>query len=451
MMPMGRLAQDFFWRDAFISRVARMVRRDRNHPSVIFWSLGNESGRGRNLTEALDLIRGTDPTRPVAYEGGGSLFEGTGTSELTDIVCTMYPTVDQTVDLGTREDEGRPVILCEYSHAMGNSNGSLDEYWKHFWDQEKPRLQGGFIWDMIDQGLRKVDRATGREYFSYGDVVGGDRQFCINGLFSPDREPHPAVAEAKYLQQPVSFALDSESSSGVKLIVTNRYSFESTDHLKWEWSVVSVDKMSEVRAKGSFSLAMPGGNSTTIARISFGNDMLGNVIRRGQRCWLSIRGSLAHDMPWALEGHTVVEEQVELNPTQYFNPSDNGISEVPPSILQSAIADVTASSIQVQNDKVSKLITVQLSNSDNSQKTTLATIDASTGTLLSYNTPQGCSVLDIDNGAGMQPNFTRAATDNDKVRPLRMEEYISLVSIKRKVAHSRSNSLLSPYRREDLI
>lgn len=148
MKPMGRLAQDWGWESAFVSRVLRMAQRDRNHSCVIFWSLGNEAGRGRNLRKARKLLRDLDKSRPICYEGGCSLADGTGRSELTDIVCSMYPDVTKTQQLATRSDEDRPVILCEYSHAMGNSNGNLHLYWEIFRRGDIPRLQGGCIWDL---------------------------------------------------------------------------------------------------------------------------------------------------------------------------------------------------------------------------------------------------------------------------------------------------------------
>jgi len=191
-----------------------MVHRDRNHASILFWSLGNEAGRGRNLREARRLVQDLDPSRPVCYESGGAVAEGTGRSELTDVVCTMYPDVPRTLRLAQRQDEDRPVILCEYSHAMGNSNGNLHYYWDAIWDQKVPRLQGGCIWDFVDQvcssvkffnqriryyllliiltllcvffntqGLRVSDNKTGEKYFAYGGDFGdtcNDAQFCIN-------------------------------------------------------------------------------------------------------------------------------------------------------------------------------------------------------------------------------------------------------------------------------
>ena len=150
MMPMGKLADDFAWSKAFVERVTRMVQRDRNHPCIILWSLGNESGRGRNMSLARRNLRKIDTSRPIMYEGGGGFFEGTGVSELSDIVCSMYPDVTQTIALTEKHNE-RPTILCEYSHAMGNSNGNIHLYWRAFWEKNLPRLQGGFIWDMVDQ------------------------------------------------------------------------------------------------------------------------------------------------------------------------------------------------------------------------------------------------------------------------------------------------------------
>jgi beta-galactosidase len=190
MKPMGRLAHDWGWENTFVSRVTRMVHRDRNHASIIFWSLGNEAGRGRNFWKARKLVQELDPSRPVLYESGGALAEGTGRTELTDVISTMYPDVPRTLRLATRQDEDRPVILCEYSHAMGNSNGNLHYYWKAFWDKDLPRLRGGCIWDMIDQGLRLPDTKNGDGfYFGYGGDFGdtcNDLQFCINVSLAAD-------------------------------------------------------------------------------------------------------------------------------------------------------------------------------------------------------------------------------------------------------------------------
>ena len=184
MRPLGRLAHDFGWENSFVSRVTRMVHRDRNHASIIFWSLGNEAGRGRNFWKARSLVQELDSSRPIVYESGGAVAEGTGRTELTDVICTMYPNIPRALQLATREDEDRPVILCEYSHAMGNSNGNIHYYYKAFWDDNLPRFRGGCIWDMIDQGIRLPDLKNGDGfYFGYGGDFGdtiNDEQFYIN-------------------------------------------------------------------------------------------------------------------------------------------------------------------------------------------------------------------------------------------------------------------------------
>ena len=149
--PMGRLTNDSGWEATIVPRITRLVERDKNHACILAWSLGNEAGRGRTLWKARKLVLSMDPTRLVVYEGGGLIAEGTGRTELSDTICSMYPDVPRTLYLATRADEDRPVILCEYSHAMGNSNGNLHLYWEGYWDPKVPRLQGGFIWDMIGE------------------------------------------------------------------------------------------------------------------------------------------------------------------------------------------------------------------------------------------------------------------------------------------------------------
>ena len=194
----GLLSNEKAWQNCFLSRFVRMVKRDRNHASVIFWSLGNESGVGKSHKNMAKWAREEDRERPIMYEGGGAR------TSCTDVICPMYARVETCHKLALSKNESRPVILCEYSHAMGNSNGGLEKYWNHF--RSENRLQGGFIWDLVDQGLLKRDEA-GRTFWAYGGDFGdipNDKQFCINGLTFPDRRPHPAMYEAKFLQQPVT-------------------------------------------------------------------------------------------------------------------------------------------------------------------------------------------------------------------------------------------------------
>lgn len=243
MVPMNRLTDDPRWLPAMSERVTRMVQRDRNHPSVIIWSLGNESGHGANHDALYRWIKSVDPSRPVQYEGGGA------DTTATDIICPMYARVDEDQPFPavpkwsikkwlSLPGEMRPLILCEYAHAMGNSLGGFAKYWQAF--RQYPRLQGGFVWDWVDQSLIKYDE-NGNPWSAYGGDFGdtpNDRQFCMNGLVFADRTPHPALTEAKHQQQFFQFRL-----SGRTIEVTSEYLFRHSDNefLRWmasRWQAV---------------------------------------------------------------------------------------------------------------------------------------------------------------------------------------------------------------------
>ncbi len=240
--PFNRFTNDPAWHQAVVERNTRMVPRTRNHASVIIWSLGNESGYGCNLQAAYNWIKKADPSRPVQYEAGGS------DTDITDIICPMYARTQDDVWQGTvhkwaldkylsQPGETRPLILCEYSHAMGNSLGGYAEYWHMF--HKLPRLQGGFIWDWADQGLLRTD-AQGNEYWAYGgdfadrgdDQYINDRQFCINGIVLPDRSIKPGLLEAKYVHQYLHFAVQDQT-----LTLSNGYNFDTLDNMTLCWSL----------------------------------------------------------------------------------------------------------------------------------------------------------------------------------------------------------------------
>ncbi|MEM7077859.1 MAG: beta-galactosidase [Pseudomonadota bacterium] len=239
MQPMSRLSSDPAWGPAYLERMTRMVHRDFNHPSIIVWSLGNESGYGPNLQAMYAWAKQADPSRPVQYEGGGS------NTAATDIICPMYARVDEDLPAPFAQpkysitswldvpEESRPVILCEYAHAMGNSLGNFTDYWDAF--RSHPRLQGGFIWDWVDQGLQHYDDTT--PFYAYGGDFGetpGDRQFCINGLVFPDRTPHPTLYEAKRAQQPFRFSIDAAQT--LTIDVSSEYRFVNAEvTLHWQW------------------------------------------------------------------------------------------------------------------------------------------------------------------------------------------------------------------------
>lgn len=321
MFPMGRLASDPQWTGAFMSRYTQMVERDKNHACIIIWSLGNECGHGANHDAMYGWSKSFDPSRPVQYEGGGA------NTTATDIICPMYARVDSDiVDEAVPKysikkwlslpGETRPLILCEYAHAMGNSLGSFDDYWQAF--KEYPRLQGGFIWDWVDQGLSKTDD-NGVHYWAYGGDFGdtlNDRQFCINGLLFPDRSPHPSLFEAKYSQQHLSFTLEPMSKpestkvtatqlnqNEYALSIFSDYVFRATDNEKLVWRLMQNGVEVE---QGNLSLNIAPQSSVKV------------IIKpttqfvKGAQYHLNIDIELADDCSFAKAGHIMATEQFSL-------------------------------------------------------------------------------------------------------------------------------------------
>ncbi len=231
------LAKNPDWKEAHLDRVKRMVERDKNHPSVIIWSMGNEAGDGINFTACYRWIHLRDSSRPVHYERA---LLGPN----TDIYCPMYPSIGY-LESYAKKPETRPLIMCEYAHAMGNSTGNLQDYWDVI--EKYDPLQGGSIWDWVDQGFLKKDK-NGVEFYAYGGDYGpkdvpGDGNFCINGLVSPDRTPHPGLTEVKKVYQYVKIkAVDSVAG---KIKIKNMYDFINLDFIDIVWELNGNGKILE--------------------------------------------------------------------------------------------------------------------------------------------------------------------------------------------------------------
>ncbi len=283
-----------------------MVERDKNHPSVILWSLGNESGYGSNHDVAAAYVRTVDPTRPLHYEGAISPHSGATWANgraVTDIICPMYAPIDAIVAWArSTTDDPRPLILCEYSHAMGNSNGCLADYWAAF--EQNDGLQGGFIWEWLDHGIRRVD-SHGRPYWAYGgdfDDQPNDVNFVCDGLVWPDRTPHPALYEYKYLIQPVRVSLVDAARGTLR--IANRQDFTTLDWLRGTWEL-SVDGVS-VRTGALPDLhTAPGGEEIVTL------DLSGVPHLPGER-FLTIRLYQREATLWAPAGFEVAWEQLSL-------------------------------------------------------------------------------------------------------------------------------------------
>lgn len=240
MFPMSRLSADQEWFNTYSQRVTRMVLRDRNHPSIIIWSLGNESGHGATHDALSAWIKSTDPSRPIQYEGGGA------NTKATDIICPMYARVDEDQPHPmvpkhsikkwiSLPNESRPLILCEYAHAMGNSLGGFYKYFDAF--RTYPRLQGGFIWEWADHGIL-CHTEQGQPYWAYGGDFGEahhDRQFCLDGLVFPDRKPHPSLIEVAKIQQPIQMQLQSQKP--IKIALSSDYLFKKIEQAILQWTI----------------------------------------------------------------------------------------------------------------------------------------------------------------------------------------------------------------------
>ena len=238
------LCDDPRYRSAWLARGSRMVERDRNHPSIIMWSLGNESGYGVNHDALAGWIRAADPSRPLHYEDAiRQRGWTTGGMNVTDVVCPMYPPI---ADVAAYDGQ-RPFMLCEYSHAMGNSNGSLADYWDVI--LSTPRLQGGFIWEWKDHGIRTV-LPNGKRGFAYGGQFGEephDGNFVADGLMSSDLVPHPGMQEVAWVYRPVAV---TKAGRGT-LRVENRQAFTGLDWLAATWELI-VD--GDVVGSGPFEI-----------------------------------------------------------------------------------------------------------------------------------------------------------------------------------------------------
>jgi len=232
--PDRTLGNNPSWQKAHLERIKRMVERDKNHPSIIIWSMGNEAGDGVNFVAASKWIHRRDTSRPVHYER--ALLK-----KHVDIYSPMYPGINY-LKWYAKTNPYRPLIMCEYAHSMGNSTGNLRDYWDVI--EKYPALQGGFIWDWVDQGLAKYDN-NGTKYWAYGgdfgpDTVPSDGNFCINGLVQPDRTPHPALYEVKKVYQYVK--INAANLKNGVFEITNMFDFTNLNDFEIQWQLLENNK-----------------------------------------------------------------------------------------------------------------------------------------------------------------------------------------------------------------
>ena len=294
------LCDDARWRSTWLERGARMVQRDRNHPSIILWSLGNESGYGSNHDALAGWIRHTDPSRPLHYEG--AVFHAgwvDGGMAASDIVCPMYPPIDAIRMYGQGAGT-RPLILCEYSHAMGNSNGSLADYWDAI--TSTPGLQGGFVWEWKDHGIRQ-ELPDGGVRLAYGGQFGDaphDGNFVADGLVGSYGEPHPAMREVAWVYRPVTVAAGRRKGT---LRIHNRQSFTDLAGFTAEWELL-VD--GAVARRGTLRLPKVAPHTSIDVPLP-----VALPAGRGE-VQLTVRWFTKVATAWAPKAHLTAWDQVEL-------------------------------------------------------------------------------------------------------------------------------------------
>lgn len=359
------------WATPFHERMERMMLRDRNVTSVIIWSLGNESGYGPLFEANYDFAKAFDPTRPVQYEGGGY-------DAKSDIYCPMYARVWALRRHVNRRDR-RPLILCEYAHAMGNSVGNLDDYWDLIYKYDQ--LQGGFIWDWVDQAIAKKDD-KGNDIWAFGGDLGfvgvvNDSNFCTNGLVAADRSLHPHIWQVKKTYQNIAFETVPFTTGRIK--VTNRFDFITLDDYQLQWTVEA-----DGEPVGSGTLSFPHLLPHKSAYIDL---PLGSLPTTDSReYFLNIRAVSRKPAPMVPQGHEVAFEQMQL-PVNLMRPS------------------ALTPKGSIGNSETAEAIVVEGSSNTGEYKMTFSKQSGELTSLL-YD---GRETLI----AGPQPNFWRGLTDND--------------------------------------
>ncbi|MDE6633306.1 MAG: DUF4981 domain-containing protein, partial [Muribaculaceae bacterium] len=370
------LAKNPAYHKAHQERNQRNVQRNFNHPSIIFWSLGNEAGYGPNFEDAYDWVKAFDPSRAVQYEQAHQ-------NGKTDIFCPMYYGYEGMEAWGKDPNSPKPLIQCEYAHAMGNSMGGFKEYWDLI--RKYPSLQGGFIWDFVDQGIRVKDE-NGTEYFAYGgdfnDYDASDNNFCINGVVSPDRVPNPHADEVRYFYQNV-WTTPVDIKSG-KVNVYNENFFRDLSDLNLEWTLLHDGK--PVR-KGTISDLNVAPGATEQITIPYGS-----ISDKGE--WLlNVNYTLKETDGLLPAGYAVARDQLEV-----FMPEHSQ------SLASSTVVgkNTVLASPKVINNHVNFL---KIKGEDFQIE-----FNRHTGFMTKYEV-DGMQML--AEGGQLTPNFWRAPTDND--------------------------------------
>ena len=353
------------WKGAHLDRTIRMFERDKNHPSIVTWSLGNEAGNGDNFFATYAWLKEHDSTRPTQYEGATGY-------ENTDIQAPMYWPIQRMIDY-VKKGGTRPLIQCEYAHAMGNSLGNFQDYWDVI--EAYPTMQGGFIWDWVDQGILTQNEA-GINYWAYGGDLGGselqnDNNFCLNGVVNPDRTPHPALFETKKVYQYIKFKILNPESGEIE--IKNIYDFTNLKTYDFSWKLL---KNGIEIAFGNLPVIDLEPYQTTNINID-----LPELEDDSNDYHLNVYAKTAIPTELLSTGHVVAYEQFMLQKGNFSN--------------------IMTSKETIETNKTDSTLTLSNSNFK-------IVFDTKTGIL---------KTIDYGNGnmlqKGITPNFWRATTDND--------------------------------------
>ncbi len=363
------------WEKAHVDREIRMVERDKNHPSVVIWSMGNEAGGGSNFMAAREAILALDTSRPIHYERMNSA---------ADMDSVMYPSVEGLIAQG-QSDSPKPFFVCEYAHAMGNAMGNLQEYWDAI--ESHPRLIGACVWDWVDQGLRKYTGQTTPDgvkewFFAYGgdyNDVPNDNNFCCNGIVDPDRNVTAKLMEVKRVYQYVDFAIEDVKAGSITVRLTNKYFFTDLNQFDLQGQLLEDGR---VVRKGRLSIHSIAPGESTSVKLALSEPRL----EPGAEYLLNIELKELHRQLYAKAGHVVASEQLKV-------PYD--VPEAPSIDMQKLAA--------LELTENTEAMTVE-------GKDIKAVFNRATGTLSSL-VFDGIEIL--SEGHGPRLNLYRAPVDND--------------------------------------